>query len=72
MSKPRRNQTIQLERPRCPYCANAKYLKTAGAWRTVEHPTGAVSKLYRVKCAGCRQNFNLREITPARKQSAET
>jgi transposase-like protein len=58
--------TVVIAKPKCPYCAHDRYVKQAGAWRVCELPNGSVSKLFRVKCSGCKQNFNLREITPAK------
>jgi transposase-like protein len=55
--------TVTIARPKCPYCAHERYVKQAGAWRTDLLPNGSTSRLFRVKCGACKQNFNLREIT---------
>jgi transposase-like protein len=55
--------TVVLAKPKCPYCAHDRYVKQAGAWRVSQLPNGSTSKLFRVKCSSCKQNFNLREIT---------
>lgn len=58
-----RKPTVVLDRPKCPYCAHDRYVKQAGAWRVSQLPNGSTSRLFRVKCSACKQNFNLREIT---------
>lgn len=54
--------TVTIPKPRCPYCGHERYVKQAGAYRVTDLPNGSTSKLYRVKCRECRQNFVLREI----------